>query len=189
VLCMLPDTGERYLSTPLFEDIAVDMTADELAISRSTANYRFDKPPLPAPAAQAVAVEPSAEARQFVREAIESTSQPVLLFALEWCEFCWAVRKLFARCGIAYRAVDIDSVAYQQDNWGGKIRAALSERSGQTTIPQLFIGGALIGGASETFAAFAGGQLQARLRESGVAFKDTVGDQLYSLLPGWVQRR
>jgi len=36
VLCMLPDTGERYLSTPLFADVAVDMTEDELAIMRST---------------------------------------------------------------------------------------------------------------------------------------------------------
>ena len=26
ILCMLPDTGERYLSTPLFADIAIDMT-------------------------------------------------------------------------------------------------------------------------------------------------------------------
>jgi cysteine synthase A len=36
ILCMLPDTGERYLSTPLFADISVDMTDEELAISRST---------------------------------------------------------------------------------------------------------------------------------------------------------
>jgi len=36
VLCMLPDTGERYLSTPLFADIPVDMTDEEIAISRST---------------------------------------------------------------------------------------------------------------------------------------------------------
>ena len=36
ILCMLPDTGERYLSTPLFGDIAADMNEDELAISRST---------------------------------------------------------------------------------------------------------------------------------------------------------
>ena len=38
VLCMLPDTGERYLSTPLFADVSVDMTEDELAISHSTPN-------------------------------------------------------------------------------------------------------------------------------------------------------
>ena len=42
VLCMLPDTGERYLSTPLFEDIAVDMTDEELEISRSTPGFRLE---------------------------------------------------------------------------------------------------------------------------------------------------
>ena len=36
VLCMLPDTGERYLSTPLFEDVPADMTPEELEIARST---------------------------------------------------------------------------------------------------------------------------------------------------------
>jgi cysteine synthase A len=36
ILCMLPDTGERYLSTPLFGDVSVDMTEDEIAISKST---------------------------------------------------------------------------------------------------------------------------------------------------------
>jgi len=41
VLCMLPDTGERYLSTPLFDDIPVDMTDDEFAISRSTPNVQL----------------------------------------------------------------------------------------------------------------------------------------------------
>jgi cysteine synthase A len=33
---MLPDTGERYLSTPLFADIPTDMNDEEIAISRST---------------------------------------------------------------------------------------------------------------------------------------------------------
>ncbi len=36
ILCMLPDTGERYLSTPLFADVPAEMTEEELAISRST---------------------------------------------------------------------------------------------------------------------------------------------------------
>ena len=36
ILCMLPDTGERYLSTPLFADVSVDMTEEEVEISRST---------------------------------------------------------------------------------------------------------------------------------------------------------
>jgi cysteine synthase A len=36
ILCMLPDTGERYLSTPLFADVSADMNEEELRISRST---------------------------------------------------------------------------------------------------------------------------------------------------------
>mgnify|MGYP001549288745 CR=1 FL=1 len=36
ILCMLPDTGERYLSTPLFADVGADMTEEEIAISKST---------------------------------------------------------------------------------------------------------------------------------------------------------
>jgi cysteine synthase A len=36
VLCMLPDTGERYLSTPLFADVSADMTEEEIKISLST---------------------------------------------------------------------------------------------------------------------------------------------------------
>jgi cysteine synthase len=36
VLAMLPDTGERYLSTPLFADVGVDMNDEELKISQST---------------------------------------------------------------------------------------------------------------------------------------------------------
>jgi cysteine synthase A len=35
ILCMLPDTGERYLSTPLFADVPSDMTEEELSIARS----------------------------------------------------------------------------------------------------------------------------------------------------------
>jgi cysteine synthase A len=41
ILAMLPDTGERYLSTPLFGDIAADMNDEELKISNSTPNHRM----------------------------------------------------------------------------------------------------------------------------------------------------
>jgi cysteine synthase A len=39
VLCMLPDTGERYLSTPLFADVPADMTDEEKAILQSTPTF------------------------------------------------------------------------------------------------------------------------------------------------------
>ena len=42
ILCMLPDTGERYLSTPLFDGIAVDMTEEETALSLSTPGFHME---------------------------------------------------------------------------------------------------------------------------------------------------
>jgi cysteine synthase len=41
ILAMLPDTGERYLSTPLFADVPADMTPEEVEISRSTPGAQF----------------------------------------------------------------------------------------------------------------------------------------------------
>jgi cysteine synthase A len=38
---MLPDTGERYLSSPLFEDIENEMTDEEMDLSRSTPAAQF----------------------------------------------------------------------------------------------------------------------------------------------------
>ncbi len=41
ILCVLPDTGERYLTTPLFEGIVEDMDAEEIKISKSTPGYQM----------------------------------------------------------------------------------------------------------------------------------------------------
>src|SRR5476649_824814 len=41
ILAMLPDTGERYLSTPLFADVGADMNEDELKISNSLPSNRM----------------------------------------------------------------------------------------------------------------------------------------------------
>ncbi len=41
ILCMLPDTGERYLSTPLFADVPAEMTDEEAGISGSTPGFHL----------------------------------------------------------------------------------------------------------------------------------------------------
>ena len=41
ILAMLPDTGERYLSTPLFADIEADMNEAELEIAKSTPSFQL----------------------------------------------------------------------------------------------------------------------------------------------------
>ena len=59
VLFMVPDTGERYLSTPLFQDIPETMTEEEEALAASTPGYRIHASAAAAPAAGR---EPSARA-------------------------------------------------------------------------------------------------------------------------------
>jgi cysteine synthase A len=188
VLAMLPDTGERYMTTPLFYDISEDMTADEIEISKSTPSFRFDAAaPAPAPEEEPKPVTP--EAAAFFEKAISDPEQPVVLFAFEWCEFCWSVRKLFGEVGIPFRSIDLDSVDYQENDWGGQIRAALNARFDVKTIPQIFVGGRLIGGATETFDAFNNGELQKLLGESGVAYNQGLNLDPYSLLPSWLHPR
>ena len=43
ILAMLPDTGERYLTTPLFENIEVEMTDAEAELSASTPSCQFEE--------------------------------------------------------------------------------------------------------------------------------------------------
>jgi len=191
ILCMLPDTGERYLSTPLFEDISKDMTAEEVEIAQSTPRYRFDATgaPSPQPAAAAKPEPAKPEAIEFVDEVLSSPREPVVLFALEWCEFSWSVRKMFAEYDIPYRSIDLDSVAYQKDNWGGDVRAALRERISIPTILQIFVGGEHIGGATETFDAFNAGKLQDLLEKNGIAMAEKEKRNAYSFMPGWLHPR
>jgi cysteine synthase A len=137
VLCMLPDTGERYLSTPLFEDIRAEMTVEETKISRSTPSCRFDAVPVRTMPAQRVAEAPSQldpEAEAFVSKTTNDPDRPVVMFAHEWCEFCWSVRRLFKEFDIPYRSVDLDAVDTRRT-----IEAAISARcSGIAPVLPLF---------------------------------------------------
>jgi len=192
ILCMLPDTGERYLSTPLFEDIHEEMNEAEMEISRSTAGYRFDAKAPPAPAEETETEQPgelSVEADAFVKQILADAKNPVVLFALEWCEFCWSLRKLFAKLGIPYRSVDLDSVEYQEGGRGGQIRAVLNARLGSNTIPQVFIAGEHIGGATDVFDALNAGELQSRLEKVGIEVDDLGDIDPYELLPNWLHKR
>src|SRR6185369_8796604 len=127
------------------------------------------------------------EAERFVSELI--ANEPVVLFALEWCEFCWSVRKLFARMGIRYRSIDLDSLPYQADDRGGKIRAVLAQRIGSPTIPQVYVSRKHIGGCTELFDAVRDGSLQRWLTERGIEYDASVSLDPYELLPNWLQPR
>ncbi|MGD8341780.1 MAG: glutaredoxin, partial [Gammaproteobacteria bacterium] len=86
-------------------------------------------------------------------------------------------------------SVDLDSVDYQQDNLGGRIRQAVAARTGASTIPQIFVGGEHIGGCTETFDSWRDGSLRRRLEAAGVEYRKSVDVDPYDLLPKWLQPR
>ena len=184
IVAMLPDTGERYLSTPLFGDIGEDMTEEELALSRSTPNFRFDTQ-TSAAAAAPVKIDP--EAAQYIEDVVNTL--PVVMFALEWCEFSWSLRKLFDALGVNYKSVDIDSIEYQENEQGVKIRKALGERVGTSTMPQVFIGGEHVGGCTNIIEGFQSRELQKRLERNNFDYDRSLNLDAWSLLPQWQHPR
>ncbi len=186
IVCMLPDTGERYQTTPLFAGIDDEMNAEELALSRSTPGYRFDRPAA-APAPMAAEPVPDAEAERCVDTVLADS--PVVMFALAWCEFCWAARRLLERLGIEVRCVELDGPACQADDLGVRLRPVLARRTGSVTIPQVFIGGEPLGGCGELFAAWRDGSLGERLTACGVAYDAEAEVDPERLLPAWLHPR
>jgi cysteine synthase A len=96
---------------------------------------------------------------------------------------------MMAHFRIAYRSVDLDSVEFQAGDRGGAIRAALAARTGVKTIPQIFIGGEFMGGATDLFEAWRAGRAQVLLERTGVSFDRTRAADPFGFLPGWLQPR
>ena len=61
--------------------------------------------------------------------------------------------------------------------------------TGLKTIPQIYIGGQHIGGATELFDACKDGSMQKLLEENAVSYNKDVGIDPYSFLPGWLHSR
>ena len=151
ILVMLADTGERYMTTALFDNVEEDMNEEELNISRSSPNYRFDvanpAPPPPTEPETPVELDPAVVLQ--VEKLISDTNEPIVMFGMEWCEFCWSVRKMLDKYEIPFISVDIDSVKYDKDNVGQKIREVIRDKTTWNTFPQIFIGGQHIGGSDD----------------------------------------
>lgn len=202
ILAMIPDTGERYLSTPLFDDIPADMTEEEKKLAEST-------PSTPPPAPDLPGVLP--EATEFVQKT--NSENKVVVWSLIYCEFCWTLSKvgLMSVCRLScctfscsfslsntlsqlldalevpYEIINIDSFEYAKDQMGNKYRAALCEMTDCPTFPQLFIDGKFIGGAADACIMWKNNELQEKFTEAGIQYADYQGDP-FEFLPKWMSQ-
>ncbi|XP_037070090.1 thioredoxin reductase 1, cytoplasmic-like [Pollicipes pollicipes] len=82
----------------------------------------------------------------------------VAVFSKSYCPFCEQVKELFRNHNIPYEALELDVV----EN-GAAIQSVLLERTGQKSVPSVFINGRHLGGCDTTVQAQADGRLQALL--------------------------
>ncbi len=179
IVVIIPDTGERYLSTPLFENIPADMTEEELEIAKSTPSTPPPPPGLP-PA--------TPEATEWVQN--EARSSKVVIFSLEYCEFCWTLTSFLDALGVPYHKIDIDSFIYAKDNLGNKYRASLVEWTKCPTFPQFFVSSEFVGGAVDACMMWKKEELQKLFKKANIKgtngnFNNYSGDP-FEFLPKWM---
>ena len=177
ILAIVPDTAERYLSTPLFDDIPATMTPEEQELADSTESQAPPPPDLP---------KKTPEAEAFVNE--QNLANTVVIWSLEYCEFCWTITKFLDRIGVPYIEINIDSFEFAHDQMGNKYRAALSDMTDCKTFPQIFVNNEFKGGAVDALQMWKKGELQPLLEEAGVKknnFNDYIGDP-FEFLPKWM---
>ena len=89
---------------------------------------------------------------------------PVLVFSKSYCPFASQAKALLKQGNVDAKIYELD----QMDN-GNEIQTALKTKSGQSTVPNIYIGGKHIGGCSEIKALHSKGGLKPALDAAGVS--------------------
>eukprot|EP00566_Odontella_aurita_P024828 CAMPEP_0113558926 /NCGR_PEP_ID=MMETSP0015_2-20120614/18618_1 /TAXON_ID=2838 /ORGANISM="Odontella" /LENGTH=98 /DNA_ID=CAMNT_0000460517 /DNA_START=237 /DNA_END=533 /DNA_ORIENTATION=+ /assembly_acc=CAM_ASM_000160 len=87
----------------------------------------------------------------------EIEGNKIVIFSKSYCPYCSTTKSLFQSKfpGVAARVIELDQV---KD--GSKMQSALGRKSGQRTVPNVFVAGEHVGGNDDTHAAFRSGKLQ-----------------------------
>lgn len=82
----------------------------------------------------------------------------ILIYSKSWCPYCQMTRRLLAGKGLAWEEIDLEEQPER--------RREMVERSGRTTVPQIWIGERHIGGFDDLGALEASGELDALLEDT-----------------------
>ena len=81
----------------------------------------------------------------------------VLMYSTSWCPFCVRAKRLLTEKGVVFTDIDISG--------SGELRQEMIQRSGQRTVPQIWIGEQHIGGCDDLYALERKGQLDSLLAQ------------------------
>ena len=79
----------------------------------------------------------------------------IVMYTTEWCPYCERARQLLTRKGAAFAEINVESAPEK--------RAEMLARSGQRSVPQIFIGDHHVGGSDDLAALEGAGELDALL--------------------------
>ncbi len=140
------------------------------SVSLSTTRRSTDRPSLssapasasaPAPASSRVVCASQSSLADDIRT--KNKANPCIVYSKTYCPYCSDVKDLFEKqLKIDAKIIELDTLADGED-----VQAALMEVSGMRTVPQVFVGGELIGGCDDTLASFRSGTLETMLKNAG----------------------
>lgn len=81
----------------------------------------------------------------------------VVLYSTPWCPFCVRAKRLLKEKGVVFTDIDISGDA--------ELRQEMIQRSGQRTVPQIWIGERHVGGCDDLYALERQGQLNSLLAQ------------------------
>lgn len=80
----------------------------------------------------------------------------VVIYSSDWCPYCTRAKQLLAKKGVAFEEIKVD----------GKpdVRAEMTRKARQTSVPQIWIGATHVGGCDDLYALERAGKLDALLK-------------------------
>ncbi|MFP6801099.1 MAG: glutaredoxin 3 [Pseudomonas sp.] len=82
--------------------------------------------------------------------------QPVVIYSSDWCPYCIRAKQLLTHKGVSFNEIKVD----------GKpdVRAEMTRKARQTSVPQIWVGDTHVGGCDDLYALERAGKLDALLK-------------------------
>jgi glutaredoxin 3 len=92
----------------------------------------------------------------------DTPAAPIEIYTTPYCPYCIAAKELLGRKGASFQEIDVSG--------SRELRAKMIERAqGGSTVPQIFIGGAHVGGCDDLYALDQAGRLDPLLHPGAAA--------------------
>lgn len=80
----------------------------------------------------------------------------VVIYSSDYCPYCMRAKQLLTNKGVAFNEIRVDG--------NRELRAEMTRKAGQTSVPQIWIGETHVGGCDDLYALERAGKLNALLK-------------------------